>query len=289
MSPNVPSPSPAGHAQRERHFLRIRFSEEGRVRFISHRDVARLFERALRKLSLPVAYSEGFSPRPKLSFGLALSVAHESDAEYLDVELTRAVEIEGLPQAFTAAMPDGITVERVAVLESGAASLQQEITSCTWRIEVLGAPTAKVEAAVASIVAAPELPLERVRKGKTTVADVRPAILDLEVASQTEHGVMLHAHLATTQISLRPSELVAALGIESVLEGKVRRTHQWMTVDGVEQEPLLSPASSTQIETPTTRLLADDRVTGQSASISRSDDPPDDSKTVAEAELHGVS
>ena len=82
--------------------IRIRFTKAGRVRFVSHRDVARLFERALRKLHLPVAYTEGFSPRPKLSFGLALTVAHESEAEYLDVELTKPIDLEALPAEFTA-------------------------------------------------------------------------------------------------------------------------------------------------------------------------------------------
>jgi radical SAM-linked protein len=65
--------------------VRIRFSKRGKVRFISHRDVARAFERAFRIEQLPLAFTEGFSPRPKVSFGLALSVGHESDAEYLDV------------------------------------------------------------------------------------------------------------------------------------------------------------------------------------------------------------
>jgi radical SAM-linked protein len=229
---------------RPRHHYRIRFTKTGKVRFVSHRDVARLFERALRKLRLPVAYSEGFSPRPKLSFGLALSVGHESDAEYLDVELTSSVDVERLPHDLTMATPDGILVEAVVELGTGQASLQQAITSCQWRIEVLGASTAEVTAAVAEALAAAELPLERVRKGKTSVADVRPAILDLEVAGPTGSGVALLAHLATQPVSLRPSELVVALGIEGLAEGRVRRTHQWMIIDEVRCEPVSPPDPS---------------------------------------------
>ncbi len=231
--------------ERLRYKLRIRFTETGKVRFVSHRDVARLFERALRKLRLPVAYSEGFSPRPKLSFGLALSVAHESDAEYLDVELTELPDIEGLPQALTAALPDGLDVVGVVVLEPGTASLQQAITSCTWCIEVVGAPVADVTAAVAEALAAPELPMERVRKGKTAVTDVRPAIIELDVVGPTDNGVQLRAHLATESVSLRPSELVKVLGIPSLDEGRVRRTNQWMTIDGVRREPVSRPDPST--------------------------------------------
>lgn len=237
--------------------IRIKFSKAGKIRFVSHRDVARLFERALRKLRLPVAYSEGFSPRPKLSFGLALSVAHESDAEYLDVELEQLVALEALPPRLTEALPDGISVVGVAMLEPGAESLQQAITSCTWHIETLDVPPAEMEVAVASVLAAAELPHERVRKGKTTVTDVRPAILELEVMGPTENGVQLAAHLATETVSLRPTELVEVLAAAlstsrgdteqspGPTEGRVRRTHQWMTVDGARCEPVSTPGAAT--------------------------------------------
>ncbi len=231
-------------SDRQRHKIRIRFTETGKVRFVSHRDVARLFERALRKLRLPVAYSEGFSPRPKLSFGLALSVAHESEAEYLDVELTERPDVDDLPRALSAALPDGIDVVGAAELEPGAESLQQAITSCNWRIEVLGAPPVEVTAAVAETLAAAELPLERVRKGKTAITDVRPAILELEVAGPTGDGVELSAHLATSPVSLRPAELVEVLGIDGLDEGRIRRTHQWMIIDGVRCEPVRRPDAS---------------------------------------------
>ncbi len=240
--------------------LRVRFTKAGKIRFVSHRDVARLFERAIRIVRLPVAYSEGFSPRPKLSFGLALSVGHESDAEYLDVEVTELPDVERLAAALTDALPDGLTVESVVVLEQGSASLQQVITSCTWRIEVLGPPTDRVSAAVADALAAPELLLERVRKGKTAVADVRPAILALRVVgplggTPTQNGTELEVELSNEGTSLRPSELIEVLGrlasgSESpepdgaLSEGRVRRTHQWIEVDGLRNEPVSRPDPS---------------------------------------------
>ena len=77
--------------------VRLAFRERGKVRFVSHRDVARAFDRAFRIEQLPLAFTEGFSPRPKVSFGLALSVGHESEAEYLDVRLTDPVDLDALP------------------------------------------------------------------------------------------------------------------------------------------------------------------------------------------------
>ncbi len=251
--------------------IRVRFRRDGKIRFISHRDTARLMERAIRKIGLPIAYSEGFSPRPRIAFGLALTVAYESDAEFLDIDLVTPVDCEGLPERLTDALPDGLTVDAAVPLENGSESLQQAIVSCSWLVEVLGSHRAPaepaddvttdtagalganvdediaalvvaVEEAVAAVLAAPELPLERERKGKVTVADVRPAILDLEVTGPTEHGVQLNAVLATETVTLRPAELVRVLGDE-FREGRVRRTHQWTRVDGIEQEPV-NPSSA---------------------------------------------
>ncbi len=223
--------------------LRMRFREEGKVRFLSHRDVARIMERAFRKLRLPVAYSQGFSPRPKFSFGLALSVAHESDAEYLDVELVTPVDLEGLPARLTASLPDGLTVTAIEELEPGATSLQQAIVCCRWRIEVLGASLSDVTTAVSDLLGAEESLLERTRKGKVSIVDVRPAILELEVTGPTDAGVQIVALLTTEGTSLRPSEFVRLLG-EDLSEGRVRRTHQFIKADGKRYEPIEVPDPS---------------------------------------------
>ncbi len=227
------------------HRLRIRYTKNGKIRFVSHRDVARLFERACRKVMLPVAYSQGFSPRPKLSFGLALSVAHESDSEFLDVELTEQVELDDLESKLTAALPDGLAVEALRWTRVGEESLQEAISSCSWRIEVVGADHDAVVAAVGRVVEAPELPLERIRKGKTRTDDVRPMIVDLTVEGQTDTGTQLVAELATRPSALRPAELVGALGLDGLSEGRVRRTNQWTFVDGERSEPL-APSPSTE-------------------------------------------
>ena len=85
--------------------VRLRYTKRGKVRFVSHRDIARAFERAFRIEQLPLAFTLGFSPRPKVSFGLALSVGHESDAEYLDFELREPIDPDGLPGPLSDALP----------------------------------------------------------------------------------------------------------------------------------------------------------------------------------------
>lgn len=208
--------------------LRIRFTKLGKIRWTSHRDIARMWERALRRVQLPVAYSGGFSPRPKISFGLALPTGAASRAEYLDIDMTESVATPGLTERLTAALPAGLDV--VAAAEhDGRGSLQQDVTSCTWRI-ALDVPdlATRVEHARG----ARELVVSRERKGHRTEDDVKPAILALSL-----HGDALVAELATQPRGLRPAELLSALGLDPGA-ADVIRTHQWIERDGARWEPL---------------------------------------------------
>lgn len=221
--------------------VRFRFSKLGKVRFTSHRDLARMWERAFRRVALPLAYTQGFSPRPKVSFGLALPTGAESVAEYLDVELAAGTtaEVAGLPGRLTPALPVGVDVLAVAAVEGGTSSLQHEVTSCSWVVETTGLDPAQLQASVAAALAAESLVISRERKGQRSEQDVRPGILACEV-----DGTTLVADLATQPRALRPSELLVALadGLEEV---RVRRTSQWIQRDGARQEPIWLPSDAT--------------------------------------------
>lgn len=231
--------------------VRIRFSKMGKVRWTSHRDVARIWERAIRRAALPVAYSEGFSPRPKVSFGLALPTGHESLAEYLDVQLAidpqasaGHVDLHTLPARLTAALPVGFDVVATVVIDRSEESLQQAVTSCTWQIEVPGLPIGEAEERCATALASPSLVVTRQRKGAEVTDDLRPAVRALTVVGATASGVELVAELATHPRGVRPSELLTALrpGLE---EGRVCRTHQWIERDGARREPIEVSAPAT--------------------------------------------
>ena len=256
------SPESAGAASR----LRVRFAKHGKVRFTSHRDVARIWERALRRAEVPVAYSAGFTPRPRIAFGLALSTGYSSDAEYLDVDLDPArsdgADHDGLVGALTAALPAGMTALAVAGLDRGELSLQHAVTSCTWRIDAAGAeasggshpaaeprgrraqaPPRPVDAAgvsrsVDTALSSPELLVERERKGRAVVEDIRPAVLAIEVEGDINDGVRLVADLGTQPRAVRPAELLA--GLDPPLRPlRVCRLHQWIATDaGGRREPL---------------------------------------------------
>ena len=221
----------------------MRHTKLGKVRFTSHRDAARMWERALRRVGLPVASSEGFTPRPRISFGLALPTGAESMAEYVDVDLREplpADDLAALPAALSDALPDGIDVVVVAERAARGGSLQEIVTSCTWE---LWSPLLEPEHHVAAcrLLGEPTLVMERERKGKRSADDVRPAILDLRAVSRStpDAGDRLVADLATGGRGLRPSEL-AQLAYPHLdpLDVRVLRTHQWIDHDGTRRDVL---------------------------------------------------
>ncbi|MGH8980915.1 MAG: TIGR03936 family radical SAM-associated protein [Acidimicrobiales bacterium] len=250
--------------------LRFRYSKLGKVRFTSHRDVVRMWERGLRRSGLAVAWSEGFSPHLLMSFGLALPTGAESLAEYLDVVLAHPIPgdpvsadpvsaepisddfshgaLAGLPQALSSLLPHGVDVVAVGTLRDGAGSLQEEVSSCTWKLEVVGVSAAELASRVERLLAAPSVPIERVRKGRAVRDDLRPAVLALSVgvspddrlpaATSLGDGVWLDVELATQPRGVRPRELLEGLGPEVRLS-QARRMHQWIERDGARCEPLV--------------------------------------------------
>jgi len=177
--------------------VRIAYSKLGKVRFLGHLDMARLWERAFRKAGLPVAVSTGFTPRQKLSFGLALPTAAESLVELLEVTFDTErvdVEVDDLPARLSSLLPEGIVVAGAATVEAGSVSLQEDVTATTWVLSI-NHPAPELAARIAEVMGADECWLERERKGERRRDDVRPGLL----------GRLTH-------LPPRPSERVESLG-----------------------------------------------------------------------------
>jgi len=216
--------------------VRIRFGKEGKVRWTSHRDVARIWERALRRARLPVSYTAGFSPRPQLSFGLALPTGCESIAEYLDVVLDSEVDPEQFATLVRPMLPTGIEVFAAAIPKAGLGSLQEEVSSCTWEVSVPEWTIDELESAAADAMAASSLPIERERKGRSVHDDLRPSLIALSVfPAATSGGSTLQAELGTRPRGVRPTELARVMQVEF---GSTKRTCQWIERDGSKFEPL---------------------------------------------------
>src|ERR671916_1933659 len=129
--------------------VRLRFAKRGRLRFLSHRDVARSFERAVRRAGVPVSYSHGFSPHPRLSWIGAAPTGAASEAEYLEIGLTRPVDPGELAAALDAALPDGLDV--LAAVAADGTPLADRIDASEWHIALPGVAPDDVERAVARL------------------------------------------------------------------------------------------------------------------------------------------
>ena len=220
--------------------IRLRYNKLGKIRFIGHRDVARVFERAMRGAQVPVAYSEGFSPRPKLAFGLALSVGYESDNEYLDVVLSQDTDLEQLLAGITKTLPEGIGLLEVGEVQRGQTSLMEAVTSCDWHIDYRCADARGVQEiadSVERLIAADTVTITRERKGKTVEDDIRPDVLSAKVFMKPEQATgRIVTELSTERRSLRPAELLSALD-SNVDVAKLRRVHQWISHGEARIEP----------------------------------------------------
>ncbi|WP_375474495.1 TIGR03936 family radical SAM-associated protein [uncultured Jatrophihabitans sp.] len=177
-TPDGPPPPPV--VQR----VRIRYAKRGRLRFASHRDFARSFERALRRAEVPMGYSAGFSPHPKISYvGGAAPTGVASEAEYVEIGLAREVDVEQLRARLNAALPDGLDL--LDAVLAGPGSLAERITGTEWHIELPGVPLDEARRAVRLFLDQVEVGVERMTKNGRRTVDVRAPIVRLSVADDT--------------------------------------------------------------------------------------------------------
>jgi radical SAM-linked protein len=208
--------------------VRLRYAKRERVRFISHLDVLRELERSLRRADLPIVYSEGFSPRPKLSAGPPLALGWTSEAEWIDVELagdwSEEDRLAGLVDLLNASSAPGITFQSAAVMPPSTGSLVAEIVESAYRASFPSPPFAysagELDQAVQRFLAAPEVVVQRTRKRRTQEVDIRPLVHDLWT---TEDGC-IGLRLATASSgSVKPTEVLqAALGLDQALVPLIR-------------------------------------------------------------------
>lgn len=232
--------------------VRVRYTKEGRVRYISARDLTSVWERGLRRASLPIAYSEGFSPHPKVSFPDALPLGFASTGEY--AELTFAAPIDpgtGLAR-LSATLPIGMDITTYVNVPEGARKLASQLKATLWEFE--GAPTddpsaraaaTELEHRAAMLLAAEHAEVIRRRpKGDKTI-DVRPTVIALAATLRpTGEQVVpvLRAVLRNDGPTIRPNDLhsaMSALSAEPLPEPRLyRRIAQGEAVEDGLQEAL---------------------------------------------------
>ena len=204
--------------------LRLRYAKRGRLRFTSHRDIARAFERALRRAHVPMAYSQGFNPHPKISWIGAAPTGVASEAEYVEIQLVTVVEPAELVATLDAAMPPGLDLLEAVVADTGG-SLADRVEASRWRIELDGVSSDTLADAVTRMLAEPVVEVERLTKHGMRTIDARAAIITATVPAETSPaGVtcgILDVVVRQTTPAVRPDDVLSALRVVAALEPPV--------------------------------------------------------------------
>jgi radical SAM-linked protein len=194
--------------------LRIRYAKRGRLRFTSHRDFSRAFERAVFRARVPMAYSSGFNPHPRISYAGAAPTGSASEAEYLEIALAEVVDPVRIGALLDEALPDGLDVLEVVVSAGG--SLAERLEASHWQITLTGVDGGTAERAAERFLATEEVPVERMTKKGLRTFDARAAVLVLTAADayRPESGepcAILDVVLRHGTPSVRPDDILAGL------------------------------------------------------------------------------
>jgi radical SAM-linked protein len=212
--------------------VRFRYAKLGRAFFASHLDVKEHLLRAIRLSGIPAVYSEGFTPRPRVSFSPACPTAVASEAEYFEVLCTEAVDGRAYAEKLRTLLPDGLFLTDVEAVDPRGPSLEQSIIAMTYAVTrpVTMTPEA-LRASVDRFLAQERIPVRVIRKGRERLLDARAQITDVAAVGDALHLTIAFAKQAT----LKVREAVASiLGIESVDAVRIRKRNAIFREGGAE-------------------------------------------------------
>ncbi len=195
--------------------VRVRYAKRGRLRFTSHRDFARAFERALRRAAVPVAFSAGFSPHPKVSYVGAAPTGVASEAEYLEIGLAERVDTDLLRAELDRSLPPGLDVLECVEAAPGAGGLAERVDASAWRIELPGVEPAVAAVAAGAFLARESVEVERLTKDGRRSVDARGPVVSLLVGAPADGPAapcaILDVVVRQATPAVRPDDVLAAL------------------------------------------------------------------------------
>ncbi len=201
--------------------LRIEFAKGEAIRFISHLDLMRVWHRTLRRAAVPLAYSEGFVPRPRISLAAPLAVGATGQAELMDVYLDRRVSPLTLMKMLKPQMPEGLGTSAVEEVPPSLPSLQSLVHSAEYSVDgcVENPPQtrAATEESISQFLAAKEFPWQHRREEETREYDLRRLVIDLALTgwsggTEVEFSMAMNLR-ADTEGTGRPDQVLAAVGL----------------------------------------------------------------------------
>ncbi len=194
--------------------LRVRFSRGAEVKFISHLDLMRLWIRALNRARIPLAYSEGFNPHPRISLAVPLALGVTSEAELMDVMLQKWMSPHFFKDAISRQMPEGVTIQQVNSVGLTLPALPAQVRFAEYRVEVeTDKERRDIEQAVDSLLSLEHLPWQHQRDTGMHRYDLRLLIDDLWLIDCQPLACTLGMRLrCDSSGSGRPEQVTADLG-----------------------------------------------------------------------------
>jgi radical SAM-linked protein len=189
--------------------LRLRYAKRGRLRFSSHRDFQRALERALRRAQVPMAFSAGFSPHPKISYANAAPTGAASEAEYVEIAIVERRDPAQIRQALDDALPVGLDI--VDVVEARTADFAQRLEASHWQMQFPGVSSAQLNVAVDALLQADRVDVERMTKNGKRTVDARSALVDAQIHPPEQGCAILEVVARHTTPAVRPDDIVTAL------------------------------------------------------------------------------
>ncbi len=198
--------------------LRIQHAKRGPLRFTSHRDFQRAFERALRRANVPMAYSSGFSPHPKISYANAAPTGVASEAEYVEIGVVEMCDPAKVHSALSSVLPPGLDV--LDVVQANTPDFVNRLEASHWKIELSGTSITELSEAFEKFLSQPEIQVERMTKSGLRKFDARNAVIHGVTESSQDCGILLVVVRHGTP-AVRPDDVLAALTKVADLEIKI--------------------------------------------------------------------
>jgi len=225
--PRVPEgPAPERAVQK----LRVRYAKRGRLRFSSTRDFQRALERALRRADVPMAFSAGFHPHPKISYANAAPTGTASESEYFEISVTQRVDLDAVRTALDAALPEGIDI--LQVVEAAPGALADRLQASDWVLAFRDVELERLAEVAATFLAQERVEVTRTFKTGPRTFDVRSAVISLGAAmsdtvtdaapqvvpSGAGRCAILRVVVRHTTPAVRPDDILTALRAVADLE-----------------------------------------------------------------------
>jgi radical SAM-linked protein len=174
---------------------RVKFTKQGNIVFIGHLDLLKLFQRAIKRAGLPIAYSQGFNPHQLEVFAIPLSLGASSVAEYVDMDLTENMPCDEVKSKLANVMPIGIDIVSVRKVENGEKNCAAAIEAADYRL-TLDDKFENIDTVISDLLSQSEIIMTRIVKKKEKTVDIRPLIYSLSADNSGEKTV-INTRLAT--------------------------------------------------------------------------------------------